>query len=45
MKAEECAFVDDNAANIAAAKALGFAAVQHVSREETCRRLAELGVR
>lgn len=45
LKAEECAFVDDNAANIAAARALGFAAVQHVSREETCRRLAELGVR
>lgn len=45
LKAAECAFVDDNAANIAAARALGFAAVQHVSREETCRRLAELGVR
>ena len=38
LKAAECAFVDDNAANIAAARALGFAAVQHVSREETCRR-------
>jgi epoxide hydrolase-like predicted phosphatase len=39
---EECAFVDDVEANVAAAAALGFAGVHHSATEATKTRLAEL---
>ena len=42
LKAEECLFIDDNAANVAAAEALGIKAVRFVSPEKLREDLTEI---
>ena len=44
LKAEECVFLDDNLANVEAAKKLGIHAIQFTTKEEAERELRQLGV-
>lgn len=44
LKAEECVFVDDNAANIVAAQALGFDGILFQSAEQLQRQLTKRGL-
>lgn len=44
LKAQECVFIDDNRANVEAAKALGFSGVVYESREQAGEELKKLGV-
>lgn len=44
VKPEEAVFLDDNAANVAAAKEMGFSAIRFTSYEEAVKKLNEMGV-